>query len=93
MKIDFTEEGIRLLPETDEENNDLASRFLVTPPFKAVKQKVSLIQAVDKYACPIKGEYYLSILKDQKQKVIRKKRGLNKDSKIPTVAQIPDDEV
>jgi hypothetical protein len=73
MKVEFVEDGMRLVPETEEENRDLAARYQVTPPFKVSKQKVALVQLVDQYACPIANQYYLVINKDQKR-VVRKKK-------------------
>lgn len=91
MKVEFVEDGLRLLPETAEENKDLAERFQVTQPLKLGKQKVSLIQAVDKFSQPIENEYFLTIVKDQKTKAVRKKKpSCRKGYAAPIVAEITD---
>jgi len=88
MKVEFVEEGMRLVPETEEENRDLAARYQVTPPFKVSKQKVALVQLVDQYAVPIANQYYLVINKDQKR-VVRKKKTKGKSTSGTIVVDIP----
>jgi len=87
MKVEFLNDGVRLLPDTAEENKDLAERFQVKEPIKAGNRpKVSLIQQVDKFSNPIDNEYFLFIAKDFDQPCRRRRRALSEQVSIDTEA-------